>query len=170
MSKKAPKQKKEQTSVSTEVADRPTGFDPFQRLGLSEWMDRWPEMFSRRWPESFAGLPFVEGGFRMEQLVEDDGTVVVRGELPGLDPDEDVTITVEGGRLTISGRREESSEDRSSGAYRSEFHYGSFHRSTPLPAGALADEVTATYSGGILEVRVPVDQREVKKVSIETTD
>ena len=131
--------------------------DPFSRIGLSEWFDRWPDLFARRWPESFHGLPFAEEGFRMEHFVEDDGTIVVRGELPGLDPDEDVTITLDDDRLTIAGEREERHEDKDNGGYRSEFRYGSFERSVRLPAGAKTDEVTATYDNGILEVRVPVD-------------
>lgn len=132
-------------------------FDPWPLMSLSDWFDRWPEMFARRWPESFRGTHFVEEGFRMEQFVEDDGTVVVRGELPGLDVDNDVTITVDDNELTIVGTREERTEDSANGAYRSEFHYGSFRRSVHLPPGAKTDDVEATYTDGILEVRVPVD-------------
>jgi HSP20 family protein len=131
--------------------------DPFARIGLSEWFDRWPDLFARRWPESLHGIPFVDEGFRLEQFVEQDGTIVVRGELPGLDPDEDVKITLDDDRLTISGEREERHEDEHNGGYRSEFRYGSFARSVRLPVGAQPDKVTATYADGILEVRIPVD-------------
>ena len=131
--------------------------DPFARIGLGEWFDRWPELFARRWPESFHGMPFIDEGFKMEQFVEDDGTIVVRGELPGLDPDEDVEITVDGDHLTIVGEREERHEDKKNGGYRSEFRYGTFQRSVRLPAGAKTDAVSAKYVDGILEVRVPVD-------------
>ncbi len=131
--------------------------DPFSRIGLTDWFDRWPELFARRWPESFHGLPFVDDGFRMEQFVEDDGTIVVRGELPGLDPDNDVTITLDADHLTIAGEREDRREETKNGGYRSEFRYGSFERTIRLPAGAKTDDVVATYTDGILEVRVPVD-------------
>ena len=60
-------------------------------------------------------------------------------------------------RLTIAGSREERHEDQHDGGYRTEFRYGSFERSVRLPVGAKTDEVTATYTDGILEVRVPVD-------------
>ncbi len=93
----------------------------------------------------------------MEQFVDDDGTLVVRGELPGMNPDEDVTITAGDGRLTIAAVRENRTEESKDGKFRSEFHYGSFQRSITLPAGAQADDVTATYTDGILEVRIPVD-------------
>lgn len=163
------KKTKTPDTVETMPATTPTMFpDPFARMGLSEWFDRWPDLFARRWPEAFHGIPFVEEGFRMEQFVEDDGTIVVRGELPGLDPDEDVTITIDDDRLTIAGEREERHEDKHDGGYRSEFHYGSFERTVRLPAGAKADEVSATYTDGILEVRVPVDTEtpDVTKIPI----
>jgi HSP20 family protein len=145
-------------TVETMPAMTPSALpDPFSRIGLSEWFDRWPDLFARRWPESFSGIPFFDEGFRMEQFVEDDGTIVVRGELPGLDPDQDVTITIDDDRLTVAGEREEHHEDKHNGGYRSEFRYGSFERTVRLPAGAKTDEVTAVYTDGILEVRVPVD-------------
>ncbi|HEY5664351.1 MAG TPA: Hsp20/alpha crystallin family protein [Ilumatobacter sp.] len=146
------------TTVEKTAAAMPAVLaDPFSRIGLSEWFDRWPELFARRWPEAFHGMPFIDDGFRMEQFVEDDGTVVVRGELPGLDPDRDVEITVDADRMTISASRQETHEDKHDHTYRSEFRYGSFERSVRLPVGARADAITATYVDGILEVRVPVD-------------
>ena len=152
------KKSKTTDNVETMPATAPNALpDPFSRIGLSEWFDRWPDLFARRWPESFSGIPFVDEGFRMEQFVEDDGTIVVRGELPGLDPEADITITIDGNRLTISGEREEHHDDQHDGGYRSEFRYGSFERTVRLPAGAKTDEVTADYTDGILAVRVPVD-------------
>ena len=163
--------KKTKTSSTLETMPSTTATvlpDPFARLGLSDWFDRWPDLFARRWPESFHGIPFVEESFRMEQFVEDDGTIVVRGELPGLDPDEDVTITIDDDRLTIAGEREERHEDKKNGGFRSEFRYGSFERSLVLPPTADPDEVEATYTDGILEVRVPMGEAETttRKVAI----
>ena len=155
------------TTVETTPATTTTLLpDPFARMGLSDWFDRWPDVFARRWPEAFHGMPFVDEGFRMEQFVEDDGTIVVRGELPGLDPDQDVTITVDDDRLVIAGAREERNEDRQNGGYRSEFRYGSFERTVRLPSGAKADDITAAYIDGILEVRVPVDTETPKVTTV----
>ncbi len=154
-------------------APRSSRFDPFAPSHLADWFDRFPEVFSRRWPDSFQTMmsPFAEQGFRMEQFVDEDGALVVRGELPGLDTDEDVTIVVEGDHLKISGSREERSEDTTDGTFRSEFHYGSFARSVALPAGARTDDITAEYTNGILEVRVPIDERSaaVTTIPIATT-
>jgi HSP20 family molecular chaperone IbpA len=88
-------------------------------------------------------------GFRIEDFVEDDH-YVLRAELPGMDPDKDLEVLVRDGVLTVNAqRREETREGR-----RSEFHYGSYTRSVALPANADEDDVAATYTGGILLVRV----------------
>jgi HSP20 family protein len=94
------------------------------------------------------------GLMRMEEYVEDD-TCVIRAELPGVDPEKDVDITVEDGILHISAHREERSEEEQPSGYRSEFRYGSLERSIRLPEGATDADVTASYKDGILEVRVP---------------
>jgi HSP20 family protein len=151
MSKKA---KTEQAVETTETA--PTAAKG-GAMTLSDWFDHWPEMFARRWPESFRNLPFGPEMFRMEQFTDDDGTMVVRFELPGIDPDEDVTIAIDDGLMTISGEREERTETEEAHGYRSEFQYGSFSRTVRLPVGARMDDIAATYRDGILEVRVPVE-------------
>lgn len=101
-----------------------------------------------------------EGGpdrswLRVEEFVEDK-TLVVRAELPGIDPDKDVDLEVTDGQLRIKAHREEKSEQKEKDSYRSEFRYGSFSRTIPLPAGATEANVTATYADGVLEVRVPI--------------
>lgn len=91
---------------------------------------------------------------RIEEFTEGDESVI-RAELPGVDPDKDVDITVDGGVLRITASREESSEEKRPDGYRSEFRYGTLVRSFRLPAGVSEDDVKATYKDGILEVRVP---------------
>ena len=61
--------------------------------------------------------------------------MVVRAELPGVDPEKDIDVTVEDGVLTISAERRESTEKKEDTSYRSEFRYGSFVRRLPVPRG-----------------------------------
>ncbi len=88
---------------------------------------------------------------RVEDFVQDDG-YVLRAELPGVNPDEDIDVSVEGDLLTIRGQRREEEHDKN----HNEFRYGSFSRSVRLPVGAKAQEVAATYEDGVLEVKVPI--------------
>ena len=152
------------TDIDTRTRPDVVRAEPFGR-GVAEWFDRWPEFFGGRWPE-FRDMPFVGENFLMEQFTDDDGTMVLRAELPGLGDDDDVDVTVDDGRLTISGRREERTEQKEKGSFRSEFRYGSFERTVRLPAGADTDAIVATYDDGILEVRVPVDEAHPSATSI----
>jgi HSP20 family protein len=72
----------------------------------------------------------------------DGGTLVVRADLRVVDPDRDVDITVDDGRLTILASNEVASR--------------SFTHSLPLADGVDADYVTASYVDGTLEVRAPL--------------
>ena len=112
--------------------------------------------------------PFLTGQvFRLEEVIRDD-RFVVRAELPGLDPENDIEVTVEGQILTIRAERRQQDDE----PYRSEFRYGSLARSVRLPARVDAADVTARYGKGVLEVSVPL--REVKpegtRIPIENAD
>lgn len=86
---------------------------------------------------------------KIEEIVKDN-EIIVRAELPGVDPDKDIDVAIDAGYLTIKGERREEFKN----AERSEFHYGSFSRSIALPSGVDDKSVHATYKDGILEVKV----------------
>jgi HSP20 family protein len=114
----------------------------------------WP-MFGlpERW-RRFFDVDEMEGWMRVEEFREGD-TLVVRAELPGIDPDKDVEVTTNGGFVKIRVHREEKAEHTEKSGYRSEFRYGKFERDIALPDGVNGTDVKATYKDGILEVRVP---------------
>lgn len=109
---------------------------------------------------SLGTAPYI----RVEDFVEDDN-YVVRAELPGVDPDNDIEIDVANDVLTIHGERREEEHARN----RHELHYGSFERTLPLPRGSKAEEIRATYTNGVLEVRVPyaADEPKPTRVTIQ---
>jgi HSP20 family protein len=92
---------------------------------------------------------------RVEEFRDGD-ELVVRSELPGIDPENDLDISVADGVLTITAQRQERSEQKGKEEYRSEFRYGSFTRSIPLPPGVKEEDIKANYKDGILEIRIPV--------------
>ncbi len=98
--------------------------------------------------------------FRLEETVRDN-RYVIRAELPGLDPENDIEVTVDGRLLTI--RAERRRQDH--GPNRSEFRYGSLARAVRLPVRVDPADVTARYDKGVLEVSVPV--RAVKPEGIQ---
>ena len=122
------------------------------------------------WLESpWAGPPQFTAAqsFRVEEMARDN-RYVIRAELPGLDPEKDIEVTVEGRTLTIHAERRQ--ED--GGPYRSEFRYGSLTRLVRLPARVDAKDVNARYDRGVLEVSVPVHEGkpEGTRVPIENAD
>ena len=120
------------------------------------------EWFGSSWPSALRMFE-PEGLTRLEEFVR-DGRFVVRTELPGIDPDKDVEITIQDGVLHVHGERHEEHKDRQ----RSEFSYGSFSRSVTLPKGADADDTKASYKDGILEVSVKLGEEkvEIKKIEV----
>ena len=100
----------------------------------------------------------TQPSIRVEQFL-DGSTMVVRAELPGIDPETDVDVSVADGMLHIKAEREEKSGQQDKYGYRSEFRYGSFSRSVSLPPGTREEDVTATYKDGVLEVRAPAPEQ-----------
>jgi predicted unusual protein kinase regulating ubiquinone biosynthesis (AarF/ABC1/UbiB family)/HSP20 family molecular chaperone IbpA len=113
--------------------------------------------------------PFLTGhAFRLEEAIRDN-RYVIRAELPGLDPENDIEVTVDSRNLTIRAERRQ----QDNGSYRSEFRYGSLARAVRLPAKVDAADVTARYDKGVLEVSVPVRtvvKPEGTRIRIEDAD
>ena len=81
-----------------------------------------------------------------------NGNVVVRAELPGLRA-EDITVTCEQRRLTISGERKPESAEN--GYHRCERPYGRFSRSIQLPPDSDIDRAAAKFNQGVMTLSIP---------------
>ncbi|XVQ09667.1 Hsp20/alpha crystallin family protein [Spirillospora sp. CA-255316] len=133
---------------------------------LERWEPRGliPELLD--WLESPVTMlrPGLAQAIRVENGIE-DGDYVIRAELPGIDPDKDVEITVTGGVLRLHAERHDKKD-----THRSEFRYGAFTRSLALPADVDPDTITASYDQGILTVRVPLPKaakQETKRIPVK---
>lgn len=106
------------------------------------------------WFESVAPVRtgWNDGFIPVEEFVE-DGRHVIRADIPGVDPDKDLTVTVEDTHLVIHGERHEEKHEH----HRSEVRHGSFSRRIALPRGCTGDDITATYAQGVLTVSLPMD-------------
>jgi HSP20 family protein len=128
----------------------------------------WTELvLPERWRQLFDLDLERDGWLRIEQY-QDGGTLVLRSEVPGVDPEKDIEVTVGDGVLRVRAHREMKAEQKNKKGYRSEFRYGELTRTIPLPEGFSGD-VKATYDNGVLEVRVPIPaekEPEVKKVPV----
>jgi len=115
---------------------------------------------ARGWWSQFDDL-FRDGEGRQLLRVEEfdqDGTLVVRAEMPGIDPDKDVEISVADGMLSIRAERTSEEETSKKHFHRKEIRYGGFSRTLPLPDGVKEEDIEASYKDGILEIHVPIPE------------
>ena len=123
--------------------------------------------FDRMFDEWMRAFPFGRPMFGREVMPEDmirvdeyqeNGTLVVKAELPGIDPEKDVEVTVVDNVLHIEAERREEERTEEKGYVRKELRYGSFVRNLPLPQGVAESDIKASYKDGILEIRVPAPE------------
>jgi HSP20 family protein len=138
---------------SLQERDKRTPDSPWNRLDrlFDEWMRMQP--MRRLLGAETPGEEII----RVDEYRDDD-VQVIRAELPGIDPDKDVELTVTGGMLRINAERRTEEQTEEKGVIRREMRYGSFTRSLPLAEGATDDDIDASYKNGVLEIRVPVAQ------------
>lgn len=131
---------------------------------LNDWMEQ-----TMPWPRLSREL---EHYIRVEESMT-DGTLQIRAELPGVDPDADIEINVAEGMLTITAERHEERESTDGDRRFSEFQYGSFRRSLRVPDDLDPATISAEYTKGILTVSVPMPAPRtaaVTKVPISSGD
>lgn len=118
---------------------------------LTSWLRERPFL----WPSSWDDIATMSN-IRVEEF-EEDGTYVIRAEVPGIDPDEDIDLTVNDSVMRLDIRRKQKKKEEKRKRHRTEFIYGSFTRMITLPRSASRKNVSAEYEDGILEVRVPLN-------------
>jgi HSP20 family protein len=102
------------------------------------------------------------------EVSETDKEVVVRAEVPGVDPKE-LDLSVTGNVLTISGEKKETSERKGESFYQTERRFGSFQRSVSLPSYVETDKVSAEHKDGVLTVRMAKSEAaKPKRISVKS--
>lgn len=140
-------------------------FSRFDRM-----FDQWTKAFPFPRPFSLVGGEWTpEDLIRVDEYRE-NGVLVVKAELPGIDPDKDVELSVSDDVLHITAERREEEKTDEKGYVRHEIRRGSFSRTLPLPEGVTESDITATYTNGILEIRIPAPKPEPpKRIPIATS-
>jgi HSP20 family protein len=131
-------------------------------------MSRWPRDLTDLWGgwQPFGAMNWPFRDIRVEEFTDGE-ELVVKAELPGIDPERDIDVSVENGVLTIAAERRESSREKFDKGFHSEFRYGSFVRQVRLPAGTSPEVVSATYKDGVLEIRMPKPSAEAASRRIQ---
>jgi HSP20 family protein len=116
------------------------------------------------------GRSTVRPGFDFTPLVDVEETpehFVLRADLPGVSP-RDVKVNLMGDTLTLRGERKSGSESSQGNLLRCERVQGVFERSFTLGAPVRADQVSATFKDGVLEVRVPkAEEARLREIEVK---
>jgi HSP20 family protein len=129
-----------------------------------EGMQRFAREMSRMFedwginPSAWGGAFPSFGQWPPIEMLDRNGRLVVRAELPGLRR-EDVKVRVVRDTLVIEGERRQDRQQQKEGFYQSEWSYGRFIRRIPLPASVDPEMVTARFQDGVLEVALQVENR-----------
>jgi HSP20 family protein len=138
---------------------------------IPRWEHEIERMFDEFWRRPFPSLLGAErwwpaAALRMHapalDVYEEKDQVVVKAELPGLSKD-DIEVNLSGSTLTIKGEKKKEEEIEEKDYYRCERSYGSFARSLELPSEVKADQISASFKNGVLEIRMPKTEEAKKK-------
>jgi HSP20 family protein len=88
------------------------------------------------------------------EVFEEADTIRIVAELPGVKL-RDVSVSLEGNRLTIAGTKAQHQEEPTVKVLRHERTYGAFHRTFRLGATVDFANVTAACESGVLTVTLP---------------
>lgn len=143
---------------------------------LSRWSYRAPSMWSemsrlnREMDRLLSGTQSVSraGVFPPLNLYDDGESIVIRAEVPGVDPKElEINATVNS--LTIKGERKRPDIDEKASFHRRERDHGTFSRSINLPQEIDPGKVQASYNLGVLEVLLPkAEETKPRKIEVKS--
>jgi HSP20 family protein len=100
-------------------------------------------------------------------IKEEENAFVIHADVPGVEP-KDIDVHMEHGVLSIRGERKFDSEEEKAGYKRVERVRGSFFRRFTLPDTADAENISARVEKGVLEVRIPKQERvRPRRINVE---
>ena len=100
-------------------------------------------------------------------VLEKDDKFVVKFELPGVN-EEDLGISIIGGKLIVQGEKRAESEVKKKGYSYLETSYGSFSRSIMIPSIVDLEMISADFDKGVLEIDLPkMADIQPKKINVK---
>ena len=129
-------------------------FDLMPPSGLATLRKEMDQLLDSMWREDVPESALSGSWTPKLDLSETKDQIVVRAEVPGLDPG-DLRVEYRDGLLTLRGEKKREQEQKNERFYRMERTYGAFVRSIRLPAAADAKKVSAAFKQGVLVVTLP---------------
>lgn len=95
-------------------------------------------------------------------LIDKKNSLVLKSEMPGVKK-KDIKITVTDDEVSLSGKVEQTKEEKRENYYHCERAYNSWQRTIPLPIKVQSDKAKAAYKDGVLEVTLPKSEEAKEK-------
>jgi HSP20 family protein len=131
---------------------------------LTEFRTEVDDLFNRFFGSSgwLPGTYFSKGFAPAFDVSETDEDIIVKAELPGVDPKE-IEVNLTGATLTVKGEKKEEREEKTENMHRIERSFGSFSRSVTLPCEVKEDKIEATFKDGVLNLKLPKAESSKKR-------
>ena len=138
------------------VKNRPNGFPTI--------MNVFDDFFGKNFPDiAEAGHSFTPS----VNVTETDAAFKLEFAVPGFDK-KDFNVNIENEFITVSGKKETTSEVKEGKVTRREFSAGSFTRTFTLPENVNTAKIEAAYENGILNLVLP--KKEEKKEAAKSIE
>lgn len=102
------------------------------------------------------------------EVKETKDAFIFKADLPGVQ-ENNLDISLTGGRLVVSGKRETEKRDENERYFAYERSFGSFSRAFTLPEGVDAEHISAELKDGVLHLVLPkVPEVQPRRIPVTT--
>ncbi|WP_026883372.1 heat shock protein Hsp18 [Clostridium akagii] len=112
----------------------------------------------------FSPMLTGSGNFSVD-LKEDENNYTIEADLPGIKK-EDISLEYDNNYLTISAKRDETSENNDNNFVRRERTYGEFKRSFYID-NIDENTVDASFTDGVLKITLPKKEKGIQRKKID---
>lgn len=138
------------------------GLNDFVPTSFNALIDRFfNESASRAGGAAYSFVPRVD-------IFEDEKAFEIHVAVPGLSK-EDFKLDLNDNLLSVSGERKHTKERKETNYHSVETQYGTFKRTFSLPENVAAEQISAKYNNGILEITLPKDEKKALKTTIKVS-
>lgn len=142
-------------------------FEDMERMFESFFPRGWMRPFHLDRPAwSELALPF-EGRMPRVDIVDRDGEILVRAEVPGVEKS-DLDVSVTENSVTIKGSSHHEEKEEKGNYFRCETSQGSFSRTIALPSNVDSEKAKTKFKDGLLELTLPkVEKTKRRNIKID---
>lgn len=131
-------------------------YDPFSEMEAA---------INRFFGDTFT-KPFGSWDVPALNMYHEGDNLVVEASTPGYNKN-DITVELDDDLLTIRGEKKKESKEEEKDYYYREFSSSSFTRTIALPTKVKPEDLKASYTNGVLKVKLPAPRTEKKSTKIK---